>query len=458
MGTKAEIVICGAGIAGIAAAYHLAVRRGFRDVLLVDERPPLTLTSDKSAECYRNWWPGPGDAMVALTNRSIDLLEELARESGNIFNMNRRGYLFATANATRADELIAAAEEASSLGAGPVRYHRGEVGDPDYVPAPPRGFEGLPDGIDVMLDHALIQRHFPDLTPRTRTVVHARRCGWLSAQQLGMYMLEQARAAGVSVLNGRVEAVDCTGGRVRGVRVATPGGNEDIAAPIFVNAAGPYVDSVAHMLGVEFPTIRELHLKLIFNDHLAVIGRDTPMMIWTDPVRLPWNAAERAELESNPDARYLLDEFPEGVHWRPEGGGRSALLVWTYDCEPTEAVYPISWDPHYPEIVLRGAAVMLPKLEAYFGNMPKPVVDGGYYTKTRENRPLIGPLPVEGAYINNAFSGFGIMSSCAGGDLLAAHIAGAELPHYAPAFAFARYDDPDYQGLLKNWPSSSGQL
>src|SRR5207344_627642 len=98
-GTSAEVVICGAGIAGVATAYHLAVRRGVRGVVLVDERPPLTLTSDKSAECYRNWWPGPGDAMVSVMNRSIDLLEELARESGNVFRMNRRGYLFATADA-----------------------------------------------------------------------------------------------------------------------------------------------------------------------------------------------------------------------------------------------------------------------------------------------------------------------------------------------------------------------
>src|SRR4029434_1099796 len=99
--TTAEVVICGAGIAGVAAAYHLAVRRGVRDVVLIDERAPLTLTSDKSAECYRNWWPGPGDAMVALMTRSIDLLEELARESDNVFRMNRRGYLFATADAGR---------------------------------------------------------------------------------------------------------------------------------------------------------------------------------------------------------------------------------------------------------------------------------------------------------------------------------------------------------------------
>src|SRR4029453_2433604 len=96
--STAEVVICGAGIAGIAAAYHLAVRRGMANVVIVDELPALSLTSDKSAESYRNWWPGPGDDMVALMNRSIDLLEELARESGNVFRMNRRGCLFCTSH------------------------------------------------------------------------------------------------------------------------------------------------------------------------------------------------------------------------------------------------------------------------------------------------------------------------------------------------------------------------
>jgi len=33
---------------------------------------------------------------------------------------------------------------------------------------------------------------------------------------------------------------------------------------------------------------------------------------------------------------------------------------------------------------------MIPGLEAYFSRMPKPVLDGGYYTKTRENRPSSG--------------------------------------------------------------------
>jgi glycine/D-amino acid oxidase-like deaminating enzyme len=48
---KADVVICGAGIAGISAAYYLTVKHGVKDVVLIDERPPLTLTSDKSTEC-----------------------------------------------------------------------------------------------------------------------------------------------------------------------------------------------------------------------------------------------------------------------------------------------------------------------------------------------------------------------------------------------------------------------
>src|SRR5439155_1074717 len=127
----AEIVICGAGIAGIATAYHLAVRRGVQGIVLVDERPPLSLTSDKSAECYRNWWPGPGHDMVQLMNRSIDLLEELARESGNLFRMNRRGYLFATADPAQVPLFVERAHEAAMRGIGPARIYTtgGRVGD-----------------------------------------------------------------------------------------------------------------------------------------------------------------------------------------------------------------------------------------------------------------------------------------------------------------------------------------
>src|SRR3954468_14630056 len=99
MHVKADIVICGAGLAGAAAAYHLTIGGRAGRVLVVDQYEPLTLTSDKGTQGYRNWWPGPDDTMLRLVSRSIDLLEETARESGNVFRMNRRGYLFATGDA-----------------------------------------------------------------------------------------------------------------------------------------------------------------------------------------------------------------------------------------------------------------------------------------------------------------------------------------------------------------------
>ena len=100
---------------------------------------------------------------------------------------------------------------------------------------------------------------------------------------------------------------------------------------------------------------------------------------------------------------------------------------------------------------------MIPGLRAYYNRLPRPVVDGGYYAKTQENRPLIGPLPVQGAYMIAALSGFGIMAGCAAGELLAAHVVGSELPDYAPWFLLERYDDPAYLRLLESW-DASGQL
>jgi len=100
---------------------------------------------------------------------------------------------------------------------------------------------------------------------------------------------------------------------------------------------------------------------------------------------------------------------------------------------------------------------MLPRMREYFAHMPRPQLDGGYYTRTRENRPLVGPMCVEGAYMTGAVSGYGIMSACGVGELLAAHVTGAELPSYAPALALERYDDPEYQRKLDAW-GDSGQL
>ena len=440
-------------MAGIAAAHELAVRRGITDVVLVDERAPLTLTSDKSSECYRNWWPGPEGSMVALMNDSIDRLEELAAESRDAFHMNRRGYIWATADPARAATLRREAEEICALGAGALRVHAGAAGDPAYAPSAPAGVEHGLDGADLIVDRALIREHYPYLAEDVVAVLHARRCGWMSAQQLGMYLLETARERGMRLVRAKVEGIDVAGGRVAGVR--TSAGR--MTTETVIVSAGPYAGDVAAMAGVELPVHNELHGKVAFKDEAGVVPRGAPFMIWADPQRLWLSDDERATLAGE-RAEWLTREFPPGVHLRPEGGAASdaLLLIWTYEERHERPTYPPSFDPAFAEICLRGLVHMIPGLARYVGHTPRPVIDGGYYTETRENRPLIGPLPVRGLYANCAFGGHGIMAACGAARLVADHITAAPLPPYAHAFLLSRYEDPAYVAAMTK--ARSGQL
>ncbi|MGI9332709.1 MAG: NAD(P)/FAD-dependent oxidoreductase [Gammaproteobacteria bacterium] len=488
----ADAVVCGAGIAGVAAAWSLVTQGGLRNVTLVEAGEPLSLTSDKSTECYRNWWPGPDDATTRLTNRSIDMMETLARESGNRIGLNRRGYLFATADLDRASTMIAEARTSCRLGAGSLRVHGVDgTSSPQrgaFTSSPLRGaltsspqrdastttpyvanseaeidgnanatFAPSLDGADALLDPDLIRQHFPYLNPGTVAVLHVRRAGFLSAQQLGMLMLERSRERGVRLQRGEVEAVHTSGGRVNGVTVATPQGRVRMDTPAFINAAGPYAHPVAKLAGVDLPVFNERHCKLTFDDTHGAVARDAPLLIWCDRVTLPFNDEEREILAEDASARRLLEPFPAGVHARPLGRGRSVMLYWTYHNQPEPVEFPVKTDAWMPEILLRGMSVMIPALGRYFERLPRPRVDGGYYAKTADNRPLIGPVPVEGAYVTCAFSGYGIMTACAAGELLQAHVTGGALPPYANAFLPARFDDPAYLERVSAAPSS-GQI
>ena len=429
--SSADVVICGAGICGIA------------------------LTSDKSSEAYRNWWPGPGSAMVQLMNRSIDWLERWARESRNRFLLNRRGYVYLTADPRCIDDFKRSAAESALLGAGEVRYHLAQPATRAYTPIDPHGFEDQPIGADLVLERALIRERFPYLNENVVALLHPRRCGWFSGQQLGLYLLEQARAHGARLIEGKVDRVEVKHDRIQSVHF----GSDAIDTPCFVNAAGPYLKEVGQLVGVDLPVFNELHCKISIRDTLGIVPRDAPLLVWADPQYLPWSPEEQMELAASDETRWLLNQFPAGAHLRPEGGPGSniLLLLYNYHTDPCEPIWPPKLDPVYPEIALRGLATMIPGLRAYLGKTARPYFDGGYYTRTRENRALAGPLPVEGAYVCGAVSGHGLMAAGAVGELLAAHVTGNPLPDYAPAFSLERYADPAYQQLLENW-GASGQL
>jgi glycine/D-amino acid oxidase-like deaminating enzyme len=101
---------------------------------------------------------------------------------------------------------------------------------------------------------------------------------------------------------------------------------------------------------------------------------------------------------------------------------------------------------------------MMPGAAAYIGEAHRGYVDGGYYAKTPENRPLVGPVEIEGVFLCAALSGYGIMASHAAGELLATHMTGGALPSYAAALSPRRYADAEYRRRLEGWDAKVGQL
>ena len=436
----AEIAVIGAGIVGIATAYYLATRHGCRQVLLVEANQPMALTSAQSGENYRNWWPHP--VMTALTDHSIGLMEEIARATGNRFHMSRRGYLLATREA-HPDALL----EQLHVGYGDmahtaIRMHR-SGSSPSYAPPVTDDWQVAPDGVDVLNHRDLIARHFPDLDPAFATLLHIRRAGDISSQQLGQYMLEEIRAAGGRWRKTNVQAVTTTGkGFV--VDVEAAGVAERVRADVIVNAAGPFAGHIATLHGETLPISNVLQQKIAFPDRRRAISRQMPFTIDLDGQSIAWSAEERELLAGDPSIARLLEPMPGNIHCRPDGGehGEWIKLGWAYNTEPSEPARDPALDAHFPDIVLRAASRMLPRLSPYIGALPRERRHyGGYYTMTAENWPLIGPARTPGVFIATALSGYGTMAACAAGDLCARAIMSAPAPDFVGPLSLARYDD-----------------
>jgi glycine/D-amino acid oxidase-like deaminating enzyme len=433
-----DIAVIGAGIVGLACAHFLSRDRRHRRILLIDPLAPMSLTSAASGENYRNWWPHP--VMTAFTDFSIDLLERISREGGNRIQMRRRGYVLATRMADPEELLRELHSGYGSQGAAKIRVH--ERGSSTYVPAVFPNWETAPDGVDVIRDRELSRRYFPNFDPEITSVLHIRRAGDINGQQLGSLMLEEFRARGGALHRARLVGVDCGSGFR--LRLDTSEGPQSIRSEILVNAAGPYVGEIAGMLGETIPVSTVFQQKIAFEDTDAAIPRQMPFAIDLDAQTIDWSEAERAVLREDAATAWLAQTMPGGIHCRPDGGerGKWIKLGWAFNRTPSSPSTTPPLAEHFPEIVLRGASRLNPALKAYYGRLPRRMSHyGGYYTMTRENWPLIGPMRQRGAFIAGALSGFGTMAACATGALIANWVRGEAMPEFARALSLSRYDD-----------------
>jgi glycine/D-amino acid oxidase-like deaminating enzyme len=170
-----------------------------------------------------------------------------------------------------------------------------------------------------------------------------------------------------------------------------------------------------------------------------------PFAIDLDRQMIDWSEEERTLLLADPENAWLAENMPGAIHCRPDGGdgGKWIKLGWAYNEKPEAVSWQPEFDPRFPEIVLRGAARFNPALKNYYGRLPRETHHyGGYYTRTEDNWPLIGPMGPEGAFMACALSGHGTMAACATGELAAAWVAGSKLPDYARPLSLDRYVDP----------------
>jgi glycine/D-amino acid oxidase-like deaminating enzyme len=433
---ETDVIVIGAGSIGISAAYYIKKHDPKRDVILVDRGQPMAFTSAQSGENYRNWWPHP--VMKRMTDRSIDLMEALSAETDDQIALTRRGYVLATRDASidsYLEEISACYGDSVS---SHVRFHSGPAPD-TYVEATEPGWVGAPRGVDVLENADLIRRIFPWLDPDVRNVIHIRRAGTVSGQQLGQVMLSRFRAQGGHRRTGTVTSIS-QGGQF----VVELGGGARISSDVLVNAAGPFVNAIAGMLGVKLPVWNVLQQKIAFNDTQKAIPRRMPFTIDLDSQTIDWDDQDRDVILDDPDLTWLAQEMPSGIHCRPDGGdnGTWVKLGWAFNEAPVEETFEPEFNDIFPEIVLRGAARLDPALKTYYGRLPQAMSHyGGFYTMTEENWPLIGPMGVDGAFVVGAMSGFGTMAACAGGDLCAGWVLGEAMSDDARALSPARYDD-----------------
>ena len=436
---KRQIVIIGAGIIGLSTAYYLAKNQKIRDIVIIDRNNPMSLTSAASGENYRNWWPQI--EMFDLINRSIDLMEDIARATKNRINMTRRGYALSTRR-NNIDALIGELNNVMDSSDGKLLRHHTNFTSSHYIKSLTQNWEIAPGGVDILQNRQLIQSVFPSYAKDVQSIIHIRRGGDIDSQQLGQIMIEYLRKEGVKFIFGNVLSIQKSSGYE--IEYNTAEEIKKIKSEILVNAAGPHAREVASMLGVKLDLVNVYQQKIAFEDTLKTIPRDLPFSIDLDPQTLDWSVDEREYLSDNAETSWLLDTLPGATHCRPDGGvtGSWVKLGWAYNQKPDLDPQEQKTEASFPEVVLRGTSRLQPSLKAYYGKLPSRRVHyGGWYNMTNENWPLIGPMKLNGAFMNCAMSGFGTMASCAAGELCAKWIAGDTMPSYATNFSFKRYDN-----------------
>jgi sarcosine oxidase subunit beta len=222
-----DVVVVGAGVHGLATAYHLAARHGITRVAVVDQGYVGGGASGRNTAILRSNYLTPEG--VAFYDRSIKLYEGLAAELNFNVMFSQRGHLTLAHNDTSLRTMRWRAEVNKLSGVD------SEVIGPDEV-------------------KRLVP--FMDTSERTRYPIlgalHHPPGGIIRHDAVNWGYARAADALGVHIhQNTEVTGIDVAGGRVRGVRTS----RGMIAAPVVVNCTAGWASLLSAMAGVELPIV-----------------------------------------------------------------------------------------------------------------------------------------------------------------------------------------------------------
>lgn len=420
MSRAKKIAICGAGVAGIATAYYLQKYLPKAELILIDKNQPLTFTSSKSGENFRDYWPHP--SMEALSSHSIDLMEQLQKEQGKAaFKMEFSGYHFVSHHANKpifADDNTLEFRERNQVVTNPMD----------------------------------IQIHHPYLDEGIQKSVFIKNAGNVDSITMANLMLRVAKEKGLKFIESEIVGIDQND---KGYAVNL-NKHQTIHTDQIIIATGPFINHTAKMVGLEFPIWNTLQRKFLIPDPKGIIPEDMPFTIYADGQYLDWSEEEKAFFESEEELKWLTQEFLGAIHIKPESG--RIKMGWAFSKAKVDPQWEIPTMSYFPQVVLKGASRFIPALAEYSENIPTPLIEyGGYYTRTEENWPLVGPTEKQNVFVVGALAGFGSMTACGVGELCAQHMVGQGLPWYAAYFAPNRYANPVIQEELANL-DMDGQL
>jgi sarcosine oxidase, subunit beta len=357
---SADVVIVGGGAVGAATAFA-AARAGLRPLLLERRSALCALTTAAATGAFRLQFDNRDEWV--LVRESVDLFlnfAEQTRQREYDPAVRQQGYLWLTTDAAMADvqrDLVA------------VQHGWGQT--------------------DVeLLDGDAARRRFPFIGP---AVIQARfRAGDGLIDQKAL-TLGLVAASGAAVLtNCVVTSFDIAGDRLTGV-VTTHG---TVATECAILAAGPFSAQLAGQAGIDLPLTNVRRQKTILPD-LPEVPPDAPMTIDEDS-GTHWRPALRGAYLLGAESEPVIDQPLEDV---PTDSGLALRLL-----DPASPLAAARVAPFWADIWARG--------DAHWS------LQAGHYVMTPDTRPLIGPSPLPGLWLNTGYGGHVVMASPGGSALL----------------------------------------